>query len=90
MYILNLTDGEVKTLGWLADRGYWSQEAYDNMHLVDGEPEEVDGDTERKWEIEEHAAWDILTCKDEDLDAYLTCCGQPLLRKLVGLEVSIV
>ena len=90
MYSLTLTDAEVSTLAWLTDRGYWPGEAYDAMALADGEPEEVAADTPRRWEIPESAAWSVSMLADEDPGAFLTCCGDPLLSKLLALWQSIV
>ncbi len=91
-YEINLSDAEVNTLAWLSDRGYWPDEAYDAMSLHESEVEEGSTDLGklRRWEIPEHAAWSITELANEDPDAFLTCCGSPLLEKLVELWQSIV
>lgn len=90
MYHIILTDAEVETLAWAADRGYFPIETYDAMHLADGEPEDVASNVERKWLIPEHAAWAITQLREEDEHACFTCIGDPLLSKLLDLENSIV
>jgi hypothetical protein len=88
MYEIELTNHELRTLDWLASRGYWSQEAYLHLHLADDEEEDVLPDVPRIWNIPEHAAWDILEICNEE--GYLACCGGELLDKLLVLEQSIV
>lgn len=90
-YQIRLTDAEMDTLGWAANRGYFPAETYDKLHLADGEPEETDDvHTERLWEMPEHAAWAILDLREDDPDALFACIGGELLEKLIALEMSIV
>jgi hypothetical protein len=85
-YELKLTDAEVNTLAWLADRGYFPTEIYDNMQLIDTH----DGIEESTWTFPEHIAWSLLELREEDPDAYLACLGEPLLSKILELEENIV
>lgn len=87
-YSITLTNDEVSTLAWAADRGYFPTETYDAMHLVDGEEDEPRD--EHVWIIPEHAAWAILMLREEDPHALFTCIGGDLLEKLITLENSIV
>ena len=89
-YSLMLTDGEVETLAWLADRGYFPGELYDAMDLAEGAEEMKDGSEERRWEFPEHAAWSLLELREEDPHAYLANMGDPLLSKIQELEQGIV
>ena len=90
MYTVHLTDDEIATLGWLSDRGYFPDEAYDNLSLADNQAEEVASHIERVWELEEHAAWSITDLLNEDPGAYLACCGSPLYEKITHLTNQIV
>ncbi len=90
MYTIQLTDNEVGTLCWLTDRGYWPDEAYKGMHLCDNEPGDVENNVERMWQIEEHDVWSIGELAYNDEDAFLSCCAEPLLTKLIDLWQSIV
>ncbi len=87
-YTIKLSDAEVSTLGWAANRGYFPAETYDAMRLKDGENEELD--SEKSWEIPEHAAWAISMQREDDPDSLFTCIGGELLEKLINLENSIV
>jgi hypothetical protein len=89
-YSLMLTDAEVETLAWLADRGYFPTELYDAMDPAEGEPEEVDRNVERRWVFPEHAAWSLKQLEEDDPDAYLANLGDPLLGKILELEQNIV
>jgi hypothetical protein len=89
-YSLMLTDAEVETLAWLADRGYFPGELYDAMDPAEGEPEEVPRDIERRWVFPEHAAWSLTQLQEDDPDAYLANLGDPLLGKILELEQKIV
>jgi len=93
-YQLRVSDAELKTLGWLANHGYFPDVLYDAMHLADGEPDPDDGNVdytlERTWLIPEYAAWSLLDLRDEDPDAYLSCLGGELLEKILQLEMEIV
>ena len=90
MYTIQLTDNEVSTLSWLTDRGYWPTDAYKGMNLCDDEPEDVEYNVERMWQIEEHDAWSISEMADSDGETFLTCCVDPLLTKLINLWESLV
>lgn len=90
MYTIKLTGNEVDTLAWATVRGYFPTETYDAMHLADGEPEDVAANVERLWQIPEHAAWAILTHRDEDSNSLYTCIGGELLEKLIELEQKII
>lgn len=86
-YTLRLTDGELRSLAWAVNRGYWPEEAYDALETDDeGDgPEPAGG---RLYRLPEHAAWSILEdCTEE---GYLTCIGGELLDKLLALEGEIV
>lgn len=87
LYTIELTDSEITTLGWAADRGYFPTETYDNLSLAEGQPEDVDKNTLRTWELEEHAAWAI---SEHDPHSLFACIGDDLLRKLLELEQAIV
>lgn len=89
-YTITLTDSEVSTLGWAANRGYFPAETFDKMHLADGEPEVIYAWDERNWEIPEHAAWAITLQREEDPHSLYTCIAGELLEKLLTLENSIV
>ena len=93
-YTITLTDSEISTLGWAANRGYFPSETFDAMHLADNEFDPDNGDVPpnmpRKWVIAEHAAWAITMLREEDPDACFACLGDPLLEKLLTLENSIV
>lgn len=89
-YQLELTNREVEDLGWASDKGYWPIEAYDDLSLADGEPEDVGPDVPRVWELGEPAAREILSLSEDDSEAYLTCLGGSLLSKLLKLEGEIV
>ena len=88
MYHLDLSGNELKTLAWLTDRGYFPEELYDNMSESGLAIDETGNLT--RWNIDEHAAWTLLELRDEDPDAYLACCGEPLLSKILELETNIV
>ena len=90
MYEIRLSDAELETLGWAANRGYWPHEAYDALALAEGEPEEARPDQERLWHLPEHAAWSITDLAADDPAAYLSCIGEPLRGKLLALEMQIV
>jgi hypothetical protein len=98
MYHLMLTDQEVSSLAWFADRGYFPAEIYDAMGLADGEldpddPKDVPRDLERKWEFPEHAAWSLSELRETDgqpNDSYLSCMSGELLTKVQQLESEIV
>jgi len=95
MYSLLLTDREVSDLGFLADRGYFPSEIYDDMALADGEfdpddSSEVPADLERRWEFSESVAWSLPLLRESDPDAYLSCLGGDLLDKVLKLAESIV
>lgn len=98
-YDIELNGYEISTLWWMVQRGYFPEEAFDGLELVNEETylESMNAVQEHeqlkvdiKWRIPEHAAWSILQLRDDDPDAYLTCCGGTLLPKLVELEQSIV
>ena len=89
MYEILLSDDEVGTLAWLTDRGYWPAEAYDGMYMRDDQPDDLEAGV-WIWEITESAAWSITELADDDPDAFLACCGDPLREKLVDLWQSIV
>lgn len=89
-YQIRLTDREVETLAWATDRGYFPEEAYDDLSLKDGESEEVDKNTLRTWELSEAAAWSIPMAREEDEYALFNSIGGDLLNKLCELEHSIV
>ena len=91
-YTIMLSDREVDSLAWLSDHGYWPLEAFDAMGLHESELEDETTDLgkQRAWAIPEHAAWSIPVMANEDPDAFLACCGSPLLEKLVELWGSIV
>lgn len=82
MYELRLTDREVDTLGWLADRGYFPELLFDEMFTSENDPE--------LYLIPEHAAWSLIDLRENDPDAYLSCLGDPLLSKIIKLEQDIV
>jgi hypothetical protein len=88
-YKIELTDGELSTLGWAVDRGYFPEATYRNM-----EPEEpgIDlmPDQSQVWLIPEWATWDILAHEQEDPDSLFACIGEPLLGKLLKLKEEIV
>ena len=97
MYQIKLTDAEMKTLAWLTDRGYFPEETYDAMSIIEAEDEDYFSDLtyERKhrewtWDIPEHAAWAILEHREDDPHSLYACCGGSLLEKLLELEGSIV
>ena len=90
MYNIILTDDEMNHLGWLVNHGYFPQETYDGLTMVDDEPEDVESGIERKWEMEESAAWPILQMQEDDPDALFNCTAQPLLGKLRKLQEEIV
>lgn len=89
-YKIHLTDQEVSALGWAADRGYYPTEAYDKMHLADGESEDGGATIMRTWIIPESAAWSISAMAEDDPDALFANLGGPLLSKLRDLEAKIV
>ena len=97
MYELRLTDKEVEDLAWLADRGYFPGEIYDNMYLANGfdeteltEKQRNDPNFEKTWLIEEHIAWELIFLREKDPDAYLACLGGNLLEKIIELENQII
>lgn len=89
MYEITLSDSEVKTLGWLANHGYWPTEAYEEMALRDDQTEECDEGQERVYTIPIHAAWSILDLADDDPAAFLSCTGPSLQDKCIELWQSI-
>jgi hypothetical protein len=93
-YSITLSDKEVSTLGWAANRGYFPTETFDAMHLADDEFDPSNGDVPRdlprQWEIPEHAAWAISMHREDDPDSLFACIGGSLLEKLINLENSIV
>jgi len=98
-YFLKLSDGELETLGWATNRGYFPRETYDAMQMTDAAQYEADGlevkgertdKTEFEYEIPEHAAWAITMQREDDPHSLFTCIGGALLEKLIKLENSIV
>ena len=92
-YTIELSGAEIGTLDWLEARGYFPKEILNAMVLADGEVEdheEMPETLQRKWIIPEHAAWSLLTLREDDPDAYLACLGEPLLGKVLALERQIV
>ncbi len=82
-YVLpSLTGPEQVTLKWLAERGYDGgiYDAMKNAECLDGV----------NIVITECAAWDIKCKIEEDPEAWLACCGQPLYDKLQSFVDSIV
>ena len=97
MYQNKLSDDEIETLGWLTDRGYFPKETYDAMSVIEAEDRDYFSDLtyERKhrewiWDIAEHAAWAILTHREDDSESLYACCCGNLLDKLEELEKKIV
>jgi hypothetical protein len=93
-YTITLSDSEISTLGWAANRGYFPASTFDAMHLADGEFDPSNGDVPadmpRKWVIAEHAAWAITEQREDDPHSLYTCIGGSLLEKLIELENQIV
>jgi hypothetical protein len=89
-YSITLSNNEVSTLGWAANRGYFPTETFDAMHLANDEFDPNNGDVPREWEIPEHAAWAISMQREDDPDSLFACIGGSLLEKLINLENSIV
>ena len=88
-YRIELTDPELNDLAWLTDKGYWPADAYDGLTLADDQPESVGRNENRTWELSEPAAWSITVAGDDDGGCFLSCCGDPLLSKLLALWESI-
>lgn len=82
-YFITFTPDEVRALGWLADRGYCGAENLLGLVGDDG-----------RCELAEHEAWQWRDAADEDDNGTglpsFTCCGGPLLDKLVSLYDRIV
>lgn len=95
-YTLRLTAGELDSLGWLADRGYFPGEIFDKMQPPDDWCTDANGfyvpdeSGEILYVIPEHVAWSLPELEREDPDAYLACMGEPLLSKVLALAESIV
>ena len=83
---ITLTQDELHTLAWAADRGYFPEDLYDRLAAVMAE-----SDSEYTTiEVPQRALWSLLELREEDPDAYLTCIGHPLLGKILALEGEIV
>tara|TARA_R110000796_G_scaffold252537_1_gene387449 strand:- start:412 stop:711 length:300 start_codon:yes stop_codon:yes gene_type:complete len=93
-YTISLSDWEIESLAFCADRGYFPTETYDGLTLTDGEPEEGEPGYsfkgERVWELQEHAAWPLSNLANDDPDAFLACLGDKTLEKVINLWNSIV
>ena len=90
MYKIVLSDAEIATLAWCADRGYFPLATYDGLTLADDESEDVDNHTPRVWTLAESDAWPILEHREEDSHSLFACIGGELFDKLLELEGSIV
>ncbi len=97
-YFIKLTAAEIKTLGWVANRGYLPKETFDAMNITAEDQEKIEAmeaanevnDFEATYEIPEHAVWAISDLRENDPDAFYACLGGELLVKLLNLENSIV
>lgn len=89
-YSIRLTDKELATLAWCANRGYFPEETYDGLTLAEGEPEDVAPNVMRLWTLSEGDAWAIPILREEDPEACFACLGGDLLTRLLALEESIV
>ena len=85
LYHLDLTEPEYDTLAWLTDRGYFPQKTFDSMYHRTDADEKIG-----RYSIPEHTAWYITIQREEEPHSLYTCCGDPLLSKLVELENEIV
>lgn len=102
MYKIKLTNAELNSLAWAADRGYFPLKTYDalSMRESDREKSELmeekgeltsrDNVHEFEYEIPEHAVWAILEQRQNDSHSLFACLGGKLLEKLLELEGKIV
>ncbi len=88
MYHLKLTNRELEDLAWLTNRGYFPEELYNGLELINDHDDQPD--IEYTYQIPEHTAWSLLMLREDDPDAYLSCLGGPLLDKILQLESEIV
>lgn len=96
VYEISLSAEERGTLAWLVDHGYFPKELYDGMIRIGDEPEEDDEgylrDQQELYGIPEHAAWYLITLREDYPDAYLSCLDprSDLYDKIIKLENQIV
>lgn len=94
MYTLTLTDGELKSLAWVADRYISAQVLYDSLTCNDTcERDMCPCDCkETTYNLQEHEVWDYMEAlKEEDGNQLVPpCIGGTLSEKLINLYQSIV
>ena len=98
-YALTLSEWELDSLNWLADRGYFPEKLADwigSNPLDTGIYQQKETNPDHKqvtlYEIgiPEHIAWTLTELRDSDPDAYLACLGGQTRNKILSLEMQIV
>lgn len=98
-YQITLSIGELETLQWAANRGYFPKNVLDEMEMtnesaeqsrLDEESQDISNSNQYTYNIPEHVAWEITKQRQDDPHSLYTCIGGELLEKLVKLENSIV
>jgi len=83
-YALQLTADELKTLHWLEARGYTAN-LYKHADIEEDGP---NGTTILRYS--EPAAWQVQDEYEQDTDAFCTCAGPELVRKIYDFLDHII